>query len=104
MVQEISPKIIDAFVSQFNRHVPWQVEVAVHMSPLKQGVCYICANEQSLCIGKDTLDRPVLFIEDKVADLTAKLEEKESKPARKTSKAKTTKTKTASTTRTRKSA
>ena len=48
VVQEISPKIISAFVEKFDEHVPWKVEVARHNTILEQGVCYLSSNEKRL--------------------------------------------------------
>ncbi|MDM8525315.1 chemotaxis protein CheB [Desulfococcaceae bacterium HSG8] len=50
VLQEISPKIISAFVEQFDRHVPWSVQVAENETVLEQGTCYISSNENSLNI------------------------------------------------------
>lgn len=51
VVQEISPRIIRAFVEKFDEHVPWKVEVAREDTPLEQGTCYIGTNEYSLRLG-----------------------------------------------------
>jgi two-component system chemotaxis response regulator CheB len=48
VVQEISTKIIDAFVRKFDENVSWHVEKAVDGAVLEQGTCYICSNEMSL--------------------------------------------------------
>ena len=46
--QEISPKIIDAFVAEFNRHVPWRVEAARDGMIIQQGACCIGSTEHAL--------------------------------------------------------
>jgi two-component system chemotaxis response regulator CheB len=48
--QEISPKIMDAFAAEFNRHVPWRIEAAQDGMAVEQGVCYIGTNERSLTL------------------------------------------------------
>jgi len=48
VLQEISPKIIESFTNQFNRYVPWRVDMARDRTVLEQGGCYICSNENSL--------------------------------------------------------
>jgi two-component system chemotaxis response regulator CheB len=50
VLKEISPKIISAFVEQFNEHVPWKVAVAENGAPVEQGTCYLCSNEFSLTL------------------------------------------------------
>ncbi|MDM8515904.1 chemotaxis protein CheB [Desulfobacterales bacterium HSG16] len=51
VIQEISPKILSAFVKQFDEHVPWRIRMPEDESVMEQGVCYICSNEQSLTVG-----------------------------------------------------
>ncbi len=51
--QEISPRIIDAFVRQFNENVPWKVETAADGKEVEQGACYICSNEFSVTVVRD---------------------------------------------------
>ena len=48
--QEISPKIIDTFVAEFSRHVPWRIEVAESGKIIEQGACYIGSNERTLSL------------------------------------------------------
>lgn len=50
VVQEISPKILPAFVKEFNKYTPWRVCEAVDGAILEAGVCYIASNEYSLMI------------------------------------------------------
>ena len=50
VVQEISPKILSAFVKKFDEHVPWKIEAAGDNIALEQGTCYVASNENSLTI------------------------------------------------------
>ena len=45
MIQEISPKILPAFVKKFAENVPWKVEVAQDRLVIEQGTCYISSYE-----------------------------------------------------------
>ena len=51
--QEISPRIIDSFVSKFNEYVPWKVAVAQDGITVEQGVCYISSNVNAVGIKED---------------------------------------------------
>ncbi|KAB2932305.1 MAG: response regulator [Candidatus Contendobacter sp.] len=48
IVQEISPKILPAFVKKFDEYVPWKVEAARDGAILEQGVCYISSYENTI--------------------------------------------------------
>ncbi|MDG4550857.1 MAG: chemotaxis protein CheB [Candidatus Contendobacter sp.] len=48
IVQEISPKILPAFVKKFDEYVPWKVEVARDGTVLEQGVCYVSSYENTI--------------------------------------------------------
>lgn len=48
VVQEISPKILPAFVKKFDEYVPWKVEVARDGAALEQGVCYVSSYENTI--------------------------------------------------------
>ena len=48
VVQEISPKILPAFVRKFDEFVPWKISIAKDNLPLEQGTCYVCSNEHTL--------------------------------------------------------
>lgn len=50
VMQEISPKVIPAFVKKFDEHVPWKIEEAQDGLVLQQGSCYICSNEYSITL------------------------------------------------------
>lgn len=60
VVQEIAPQILPAFVSRFDEHVPWRVQVARDGQVLEQGACYICSNEHALSVERDENDQPCL--------------------------------------------
>jgi two-component system chemotaxis response regulator CheB len=47
---EISPKILHAFVEQFNEFSSWRIAVAEHGTVLRRGVCYIQSNLLCLTI------------------------------------------------------
>lgn len=48
VIQEISPRILPAFVEQFNEYTNWKVEVAREGALLEPGVCYMCAYNEPL--------------------------------------------------------
>ncbi|MFZ2727509.1 MAG: chemotaxis protein CheB [Methylococcaceae bacterium] len=50
MVQEISPKILTAFVEEFNKYTLWDIRVASDNAILEAGVCYIASNEYNLSV------------------------------------------------------
>jgi two-component system chemotaxis response regulator CheB len=52
-VEEISPRILSAFVEKFDQHVPWKVEMARDNMVLEQGTCYVSSNRNSLAIQMD---------------------------------------------------
>lgn len=60
VLQEISNKIIDSFTRQFNKHVPWKVEVARDGDIISQGTCYICSNENSPIIEQNQKGEPYI--------------------------------------------
>lgn len=50
IIQEISPKILPAFVKKFAQNVPWKVEVAEDGLVIEQGVCYISSYENAMTL------------------------------------------------------
>jgi len=50
VVQEISPKILPAFVQEFDKYANWHICEAVDGAVLEAGVCYVASNEYSLTI------------------------------------------------------
>ncbi len=59
-VQEISPKIIGAFVEQFDASVPWRIREARDGMPIEQGTCYISSYQNAVRIGTNTGGTPCL--------------------------------------------
>lgn len=66
VVQEIAPQILPAFVEQFDKHVPWKIEMAQHGQVIEQGVCYISSNENALRIERNDQDQSCLQLEEAV--------------------------------------
>jgi two-component system chemotaxis response regulator CheB len=58
VVQEISPKIIDAFAEQFDRYAPWKVVAAENNMPIEQGTCYMSSTERRLAVKIDADGAP----------------------------------------------
>jgi two-component system chemotaxis response regulator CheB len=59
-VQEISPKIIGAFVEQFDAAVPWRIREATDGMPIEQGTCYISSYQNAVRIGTNAEGTPCL--------------------------------------------
>ncbi len=68
VIQEVSSKIIDSFVKQFNEHVPWKIEVAHTDMVLEQGVCYMGSIENPISLGLNNRGLPCLNNSDKLED------------------------------------
>ncbi len=68
VVQEVSSKIIDSFVKQFNEHVPWRIEVAQTDKVLEQGVCYMGSIEKPISLGLNNRGLPCLNNSDRLED------------------------------------
>lgn len=62
VVQEVSSKIIDAFVRQFNEHVPWRIEVGKTGMELEQGVCYMGSTENPVSLSLNAKGYPCLSV------------------------------------------
>jgi len=60
VVQEISPRIIESFVTEFNENVPWKVVVARDGMKLEQGTCYIGSTDMPVEISYDKRGDPCL--------------------------------------------
>lgn len=56
VIQEISKKILPAFVERFNEYTPWRVEVGIEGMVLQQGVCYVCAYNEPLVVKNNQND------------------------------------------------
>ncbi len=50
VVQEISPKILSAFVEEFDKYSSWNMREAVDGTILESGFCYIASNEYAISI------------------------------------------------------
>ncbi len=50
VMQEISPKILPAFVKEFDKYTAWHMCEATDGTILEAGVCYVASNEYSLSI------------------------------------------------------
>jgi two-component system chemotaxis response regulator CheB len=50
VMQEISPKILPAFVKEFDKYTAWHICEATDGTILEAGVCYVASNEYSLSI------------------------------------------------------
>lgn len=66
VVQEISPKILSAFVKKFDEHSPWKVEEVRDDTILEQGTCYIGSNEKSPTIQLNRKGEACLKVGDRV--------------------------------------
>ena len=53
-VQEISPKIIGAFVKQFDASMPWRIREAQDGVTIEQGTCYISSYQNTVRVEADT--------------------------------------------------
>lgn len=79
IIQEISPKILPAFVKKFGDYVAWKVEVARDGAVLEQGTCYISSYENAVTLKMnanreaclkvgETTERPLNALFTSVAD------------------------------------
>ena len=62
VVQEISPKILSAFVKKFDEFVPWKVEAAADNVVLEQGTCYVSSLENSITVRTNPNGEPCLKV------------------------------------------
>jgi two-component system chemotaxis response regulator CheB len=62
VMQEISPKMLPAFVKEFNKYARWNICEATDGAVLEAGVCYIASNEYSLSIEINQLDQAIIKI------------------------------------------
>ncbi|MDH5423894.1 MAG: response regulator [Gammaproteobacteria bacterium] len=65
VVQEISQKILPAFVAKFNDYTPWRVEVGIEGAVLEQGVCYVCSYNEPLTVKSNLNDEFCLSLGEK---------------------------------------
>ena len=66
VVQEISQKILPAFVDKFNEMVPWRVEATRDGMGLEQGICYIGSNNAALTVDTNGKDEPRIRVSEKI--------------------------------------
>lgn len=62
VVQEISPKMLAAFVKEFDKYAQWTICEALDGCVLEAGVCYIASNEYTLTIDINNQNEPVIKI------------------------------------------
>jgi two-component system chemotaxis response regulator CheB len=62
VVQEISPKILPAFVKEFDKYATWNIREVTDGAVLEPGVCYVASNEYSLTIGINDSEEAFLQI------------------------------------------
>lgn len=62
--QEISPKILDAFVRKFDEHVGWKVEVAKDGTLIEQGTCYVATTDRAVTVEANEDGEAFLRVED----------------------------------------
>lgn len=62
VVQEISPKILPAFVEEFDKYSAWHILEAVDGAILESGVCYVASNEYSMTVETNDNNEPILKI------------------------------------------
>lgn len=66
IVQEIAPKMLPAFVKEFNKYARWTICEAVDGMVIEAGVCYIASNEYSLTIAINAENEAIIKIGDAV--------------------------------------
>ena len=62
IVQEISPKILPAFVKEFNKYTAWRICEACDGAVLEAGICYVASNEYSLTVAMNDRQEPCLQV------------------------------------------
>lgn len=66
IVQEIAPKMLSAFVKEFDKYALWNMCEATDGAILEAGVCYIASNEYSLAIAINPQDQAIIKIQERV--------------------------------------
>lgn len=66
VMQEISTKMLPAFVKEFDKYAVWNIREATDGCVLEAGVCYIASNEYSLSIAVNDQDQAIIKISDRV--------------------------------------
>jgi two-component system chemotaxis response regulator CheB len=68
VVQEISTRILPAFVSEFNKYTPWRICEALDGTVLEAGVCYVASNESLVTITVNSNQEACLRVEGHVEE------------------------------------
>lgn len=66
VMQEISPKMLPAFVKEFDKYAIWNIREATDGSVLEAGVCYVASNEYTLTVEVNDQDEAVIKLSDRV--------------------------------------
>lgn len=66
VIQEISPKILPAFVKEFDKYATWHIREATDGSVLEAGVCYVASNEYTLTIEVNNQNEAVIKISERL--------------------------------------
>ncbi|MEI6706726.1 MAG: chemotaxis protein CheB [Methylococcales bacterium] len=66
IVQEISPKMLPAYVKEFDKYARWTICEATDGAVLEAGVCYVASNEYTLNIEINRLDQAIIKISERV--------------------------------------
>lgn len=73
VVQEISPRILPAFVKEFDKYTAWHICEAVDGAVLEAGVCYVASNEYALTVEVNKNQQPCLKLAESVEQPLNKL-------------------------------
>lgn len=65
IMQEISPKMLPAFVKEFDKYTVWNICEAIDGSVLEAGVCYVASNEYTLTIEVNNKNEAVIKISER---------------------------------------
>jgi two-component system chemotaxis response regulator CheB len=68
VLQEIAPQILQSFINEFDKNVPWKICIAKDKEIIEQGTCYICSNEQTMTILENENRQPYINITEKTKD------------------------------------
>jgi len=66
IVQEISPKMLPAFVKEFDKYARWTICEATDGAVLEAGICYVASNEYTLNIEINRQDQAIIKISERV--------------------------------------
>jgi two-component system chemotaxis response regulator CheB len=65
IVQEISPKMLPAFVKEFDKYARWTICEATDGAVLEAGICYVASNEYTLNIEINRQDQAIIKISER---------------------------------------